>query len=224
MPLLTGKQVRLRKEASVWADQRAPTLLWLQAFAARLGNIAAALLPLIGDKSWLVQAPFRPPEESQTRASAGFDVLRGLNVLVALVRGSGLQGLGAPGLGDDAGQAVEPWLAAVWAGAGHSASYGAGALPDFAARLASAAPWAQAGPMLEPRTRLHALLAVMATHSHLISGEPTEGGMWLWRFVSGAGGQALTSLASRDFSLSQASFTLHGGLLRERANLEHGFS
>lgn len=98
----------------------------------------------------------------------------------------------------EAAKEIVPWLTAVWADAGRYNSDRPAALPHVAAPLASAAPWAQGAASLPPTLRLRCLLTVLAAHCHLVFGQPTEGGLWLWRFMSGPGGQQLTALTPRD--------------------------
>mmetsp|Transcript_2982 Transcript_2982/g.8401 ORF Transcript_2982/g.8401 Transcript_2982/m.8401 type:complete len:2957 (+) Transcript_2982:345-9215(+) len=175
-----------------------------QAFASRLGKVVAVLLPLVADARWLAEgetavaftqgdAAAEPPSPSSCSSPSTtpqFGVRRALGAMLTLAHGAEVGSIASGG-----GAEIEPWVSSVWLGAGGSGGGPPGALPDAAARLAGAAPWAQCAAALSPHTRLRSLLTLLSSHSHLVSGEPTEGGMWLWRFLSGDGGLALTSLS-----------------------------
>lgn len=143
-------------------------------------------------------------------AQAGIlTVERAMRALVKLARGceleqltaadaSGLESEGsteaAAVAADEAAQQILPWMAAVWAKGWQGEAGESAALPQMAAQLASVAPWAEGAVSLPPTLRLRCLLAMLAAHCHLVAGPPTEGGLWLWRFISGEGGKQLTTL------------------------------
>eukprot|EP00873_Tetraselmis_striata_P005482 jgi/Tetstr1/425746/TSEL_016166.t1 len=153
-----------------------------QAFASRLGSLMAAVLPYTSDTEWMMSCREARGPAGQVPGSA-LTVERAMQALVKLTWGVELEALVAgpqpSELASETGEeqpehpVPEPTVF------------------DEAAKEIGAAS-------LPPTLRLRCLLTVLAAHCHLVSGQPTEGGLWLWRFMSGPGGQQLTALTPRD--------------------------
>jgi hypothetical protein len=203
-----------------------------QAFAARLGALLSALLPHVSDVDWMTGGQGESGGESEDvsmanrqKLSTVLTVERAMRALIKLTCGCDLEDLTPqqepigpqpetpeeeavsppfePTDVPEAAQHILPWVAAVWGGAGQEGSAQPLAFLQVAAQLASTAPWAKGGPYLPPTLRLRCLLTVLSAHCHFVSGQPTEGGLWVWRFISGPGGQQLTTLLSGDSPDSQ---------------------